>query len=113
MRFTGYLGGQQLKILMDGGSDDSFIQPRVVKFLQLEVLPTTPLKVLVGNGQSLQVERHIPKLEIQKQGHSLLVPAYVLAIVGADVILGASWLAKLGPHVINYDKKVIQIFHNN
>lgn len=42
MRFTGCLGGHKLKILLYGGSDDSFIQPRVVNFLQLEVLPTTP-----------------------------------------------------------------------
>lgn len=49
----------------------------------------------------------MPELAIQMQGNSLVVPTYILAIVGADLILGASWLAKLGLHVINYDKKVI------
>lgn len=29
------------------------------------------------------------------------------------MILGASWLARLGPHVIDYDKRVIKFYHNN
>lgn len=33
MRFTGTIKGQPVKILLDGGSDDNFIQPRVAKFL--------------------------------------------------------------------------------
>lgn len=56
----------------------------------MDILPTTPLKVLVGNGQTLQVYDHIPNLSIQVQGYTLLVPAYVLDIVGTDLILGAS-----------------------
>lgn len=31
-RFKGFLGSQQINILLDGGSDDTFIQPRVVNF---------------------------------------------------------------------------------
>lgn len=62
MRFNGTLGGQHITILLDGGSDDTFIQPRLVKFLHLDVLPTNPLKVLVGNGQTLNVEGKVPEL---------------------------------------------------
>lgn len=53
MRFTGNIKGHPIKILLDGGSDDNFIQPRVAKFLQLDIQPTTPFKVMVGNGHSL------------------------------------------------------------
>lgn len=112
MRFTGTLGGQKITILLDGGSDDTFIQLRIVKFLHLDVLPATPLKVLVGNGQTLQVEGKIPDLNVQVQGYTLMVPAYVLVIAGVDLILGASWLEKLGPHVIDYQKEIIQFYHN-
>lgn len=68
---------------------------------------------MVGNRQTLQVERQIQELSVQVQDYTLLVVAYVLDIAGADLILGASWLAKLGPHVVDYDKKVIQFYHNN
>lgn len=59
------------------------------------------------------MEGKIPELPIQVQGHILLVPAYVLAITGPYLILGASWLEKLGPHVNDYEKKIIKFFHNN
>lgn len=37
MRFMGSTKGHAVKILLDGGSDDNFIQPRVAKFLQLDI----------------------------------------------------------------------------
>lgn len=37
MRFMGSTKGHVVKILLDGGSDDNFIQPRVAKFLQLDI----------------------------------------------------------------------------
>lgn len=55
MYFIGSIEGHQVKILLDGGSDDSFIKSRVVHFLQLFVLPTDPFKGLAVNSQSLQV----------------------------------------------------------
>lgn len=111
--FTGYLSGQQIKIPFDGGSDDTFIQPRIVKFLQLDILPATSLRVLVGNCQTLQVEGKIPDLSMQVHDYTLLVHAFVVDIAGVDLILGASWLAKLGPHVTDYEEKIIKFNQNN
>lgn len=50
MRFTDTIIGHPVKILLVGESDDSFIQPRIAHFLNLEIQPTTAFKVLVGNG---------------------------------------------------------------
>lgn len=52
IRFTGTLYRHLVKVLMDGSSNDNFIQPKLVKFLQLDVLTTRPFRVLVGNGQT-------------------------------------------------------------
>lgn len=68
-------------------------------------------RVLVGNGQTLTMEDLIPNLQIQVQGHTLAVPAYVLPIAGANIILGASWLAKLGSHAMNYHTRTIKFYH--
>lgn len=113
MRFTGSIAGHPVKVLLDGGSDDSFIQPRVVQFLHLGTLPTEQFKVLVGNGQFLQVKGLVPEVSLQVQGHTLTLPAYVLTITGADIILGASWLAALGLHMTDYSKLSTQFYHNN
>lgn len=108
LRFTGMIHGQPVQMLLDGGSDDNFIQPRLVQFLNLDVQPTTPIKVLVGNGNALQVEGYIPQLQVTVQGNTLQLPVYVLPIEGAKLILGAAWLATLGPHMVDYQSKYIQ-----
>lgn len=49
IRFTGSISGQQVQILLDGGSSDNFIQPRLVKSLKLPAEQATPFRVLVEN----------------------------------------------------------------
>ncbi|MCI21182.1 hypothetical protein A2U01_0042347, partial [Trifolium medium] len=50
IRFTSQVGSIRVKILVDGGSSDNFIQPRVAQVLKLPVEPILNLRVLVGNG---------------------------------------------------------------
>lgn len=113
MRFTGVINGHSVQILLDGGNDDSFIRPRLAKFLQLPILPTKRMKVLVGDGNALFVEGLVANLEIQIQTHNLKFFVYLLPIVGADIILGANWLASLGPHITDYSKRTLEFFYNN
>lgn len=112
MRFIGSIHGHPIAILLDGGSDDNFIQPRVAKFLNLQVQPAHPIKVLVGDGNALQVEGSIEDLQVTIQGHQLQIPVYLLPIAGAELILGAAWLATLGPHMVDYQSKSIQFYCN-
>ena len=102
MRFTGSINGHSVQIPLDGGSNDSFIQPQLAKFLHLEIQPTAPFKVLVGNGNALQIEGFIKDLHVKVQGHDLKFPVYLLPIASADIILEAAWLATLGPHLVDY-----------
>jgi hypothetical protein len=73
---------------------------------------TTPnFKVSVGNGQSLTVEGMVKHLQVQIQGHELIVPAYyLLPVAGADLILGSSWLATLGPHIADYASLTLKFY---
>ena len=75
MRFTGLINGHSVGILLDGGSDDNFIQSRPAKCLHLDIIPFEPFNVLVGNGHTLQVEGLIQKLQIQAHNHCLQLPA--------------------------------------
>lgn len=111
IRFTGSINGQLIKVLLDGESDDNFIQPRIAKFLQLDVQPTPAFKVLVGNGNFLQVERKVDPLNIRIQGCELTFPVYVLPIAGAEVIMGASWLAIIGAHIMDYRNLSLQFYN--
>lgn len=76
IRFIGNIKEQEVKVLLDGGSDDNFIQPTIVEFLKLEVQLTTPFRVLVGDENYLWVEGKIDLLKIKIQGTTLSFPIY-------------------------------------
>jgi len=89
IRFTGFIQGHKIQILIDGGSSDNFIQPRVAKFLHLPIYQTPRLKVLVGNEEQLECEGEVQNIPVQIQGHSLYISAYVLPIAAAELVLGS------------------------
>ncbi|PNY16671.1 retrotransposon-related protein, partial [Trifolium pratense] len=110
LRFTGSIEQIKVQVLIDGGSSDNFLQPRIAKFLKLPIESGPQFNVLVGNGETMTAEGIIQKLPLEIQGHKLDVPVFLLPIAGADVILGASWLATLGPHVADYASLTLKFF---
>ncbi|MCH80874.1 Ty3/gypsy retrotransposon protein, partial [Trifolium medium] len=110
LRFAGSIEHIAVQVLIDGGSSDNFLQPRIAKFLKLPIEPGPQFNVLVGNGEIMTAEGVIQQLPLEIQGHKLEVPVFLLPVAGADVILGASWLATLGPHVADYASLTLKFF---
>lgn len=73
IRFTRQVSRLLVQILINGGSSDSFLQPRITHLLHLPIEPGPHFKVFIGNGQTMVVERMIPELSISVQGHILKV----------------------------------------
>ncbi|GAU43896.1 hypothetical protein TSUD_399440 [Trifolium subterraneum] len=73
-------------------------------------LDTIKFTVFVGNGNALTPEGTMRDLKVSVQGQELKLLVYLLPIVGADLILGATWLATLGPHVANYQALTLKFF---
>ncbi|XP_028222321.1 uncharacterized protein LOC114403496 [Glycine soja] len=113
LRLVGHISGIPVLVLIDSGSTHNFIQEQLVTQLGLPQRPTTPLKVLVGNGQHLQCHTTCDSTTIDIQHHSFTVNLYVLPIAGANVILGVQWLQSLGPILTDYTKLSMQFFHDN
>ncbi|XP_054820707.1 uncharacterized protein LOC129319639 [Prosopis cineraria] len=114
IRFSGIVKGMSVQVLLDGGSSDSYIHPRVVKHLKVPVEPIKSMKVLVGNGQLMQGLGLVRELPVQICGQVILISAYVLEIAGSDIVIGSDWLATLGPHVADYSNATIKFLaHNN
>ncbi|WVZ00992.1 hypothetical protein V8G54_027061 [Vigna mungo] len=91
-----------IEILLDSGSSDHFLQPRIAHCLKLPVEDMSSLQVMVGNGHAMSIEGVIKEVQVKVQGHTLKLPVYLLPISGADLILGAAWLATIGPHIADY-----------
>lgn len=67
----------------------------------------------MGNGNALQVDGLINKLHVTIQNTMLHMDVYLLPIMEADLILGTSWLATLGPHIADYSKLSIKFVVDN
>lgn len=105
--------GTEVHILLDGGSSDNFIQPRLARFLKLPVELASDFRVMVGNGHYLLSEGKIKLLEVNVQGHPIHLQVFLLPITGSELVLGVAWLATIGSHVADYSTATIKLYLNN
>ena len=112
IRLKAFVHGMEVQVLIDEGSSDSFIQPRIAKFFKPPVQPAPGFRVMVENFDVMTVEGRLPSLEVSMQGHSIQVPeVYVLQVAGGDLVIGATWLKTLKAHIADYDALLIRFLH--
>lgn len=86
---------------MDNRSDHNFVQPPVVNFLNLEEVTVLTFSVIVGSGQRLHCDGVVKVVPLTINGLELNLDLYVLSFHEGDIVLGVSWLAALGPVLID------------
>ncbi|KAL1327056.1 uncharacterized protein [Arachis hypogaea] len=106
------INGLEVQALIDGGSSDSFIQPRIAKFLNLPIEPAPGIKVIVGDFNILTVEGKIANLDINVAGCTISIPeVYVLHVAGGDLVIGTTWLMTLKVHIVDYNASFLRFVH--
>ncbi|XP_028754553.1 uncharacterized protein LOC114714022 [Neltuma alba] len=108
IRFNGEIEGTKVQILLDGGSSDNFLHPRIVRHLKIPVELTPEVKVLGGTGRILTSSELVNDTPVQIDGHILHMSCFVLPVAGVDMVIGADWLETLGPHVADYSTSTIK-----
>ncbi|XP_043725460.1 uncharacterized protein LOC122672017 [Telopea speciosissima] len=108
IRFTGFIAGCPIQVLVDGGSTHNFFQSRVARHLGLAIEASPRVGVLVGNGDRLSSEGEIKQLQVQLLNHTVTIDAYVLPLFGAELVLGVQWLASLGPVIFYYQNLTLE-----
>lgn len=68
IRFTGHINNISVQILVDSGSSETFLEPRIAKFLKLPIEAKPSFSVLVGNGQIMETEGWVRQLPVDIQG---------------------------------------------
>lgn len=96
--------------MLENGSSDNVLKPCIINCLKLPIQSSDRFQVIVGNGNTLATERYIDDLLVHVKGYSLCLPVYLLAITRVDLVLGASWLKTLGPHIVDYDSFSIKFY---
>ena len=90
------IGGKELLALIDSGATHSFVVPRLVDELQLNVQAADePIHLLVGNAQSMTVQEELSKL-VFRIGSFYTAAKFLVAPVPFPIILGADWLQRSG-----------------
>lgn len=64
LRFTGYIQGSSVHVMLDNGNTHNFIQTRVANFLHLIVETIPPFSVMVGSGQRLPCNRIVRQVPL-------------------------------------------------
>lgn len=113
IRFHGNILGIAVQVLLDGGSSDNFLHPRIVQHLGIPIEYTSTVRVLGSTGTILSTNERVLDLPIQISGYTIHVNMFVLAIAAVDVVLGADWLETLGAHVADYSASTIRFILDN
>lgn len=107
LHFFATISVHDIMLLVDGGSTHNFIQQQLVPLLGLSPTPTTPLQVIVGNGQQVYCTCVCKAVSISIRAMTFIVDLHVLPISGANVVLGVQWLKSLGHVLTNYNTLVM------
>nr|KYP73255.1 Transposon Ty3-G Gag-Pol polyprotein [Cajanus cajan] len=103
-RITGSLKGYEVHIMVDSGATHNFIQSKVAHFLNLPLEPTSsPLKVMVGNGDFLPCTTYCPQAQITLASLKFPIDLYPLDLSGTDIVLGVQWLTQISPFIMDYN----------
>ncbi|XP_077215503.1 uncharacterized protein LOC143850075 [Tasmannia lanceolata] len=85
-----------LHVLIDDGSTHNFVKDQVAKIIKWPIVPPTPFRVLIGNGESLLCPKKCLDVKLNLQTPEFQFDLVLLPSKGAAVILGIQWLEELG-----------------
>lgn len=112
-RVKGLIGSHSVGVLVDGGSTHNFIRSSIADGLGLSRAPITSFRVLVGSGQELLCSHVCREVIVLIQGHKFCLDLFILDLRGTDLVLGAQWLKRIGPVLMNYSTLTLTFFHDN
>ncbi|KAI4384698.1 hypothetical protein MLD38_002817 [Melastoma candidum] len=102
MQVKGWFKKKSLNILVDSGSTHNFVDLVLVKGMNLLVETVSPIRVTVADGRSLICRSMLRQFGWEMQGETYVADFYIIPLGGCELILGVSWLARLGDITWNF-----------
>uniref|UniRef100_A0ACD5TIY0 Uncharacterized protein n=1 Tax=Avena sativa TaxID=4498 RepID=A0ACD5TIY0_AVESA len=104
--------GKPAVALIDTGSTNTFIDLQFAKQNQFRLLPVPHRKVMVTGGVELSCQYILPQCNYKLQDKDLTNDFHILPLQGYDVILGANWLKKFNPNLIDWENRTVSLFYH-
>ncbi|XP_027088526.2 uncharacterized protein [Coffea arabica] len=101
---TGQLDGEEVVILVDTGSSDSYINSELVIALDIPYRMVSPFSVIVRNGACVTSKAICPRVRWEVNQHKFGFDLKVMQLSGWHIMLGVDWMTHFSP--ITFD------FHN-
>jgi hypothetical protein len=98
----GFVHGQCMTSLVDGGATHNFIDASLVSRRELHTKEFEGFHVEVEDGYTMTCLDMIPDLEIKLGNYTLIDTFYVVDLSDTDAVLGVHWLYSLGEIGLNY-----------
>lgn len=107
--YKGKIGNFPVCVLIDTGATNSFINPVVVKEMNLTAV-SMPSKVFrSAGGERLVTDKICLKVKFKVQGHQLEADLRILNVPGYDIVLGCDWVAEQDDIIINLKKGIVTL----
>lgn len=108
MKMEGVLGNREVVVFIDSGATCNFIATRLVEEMRLPVVETVGFGVAVGNGEVINGSGKCEYVEVEIQGIKIKEEFLKFELGTVDLVLGYSWLAKLGETRINWGLHILR-----
>lgn len=107
----GYIHGKEVRILVDSGAEESFLDAQFVEDTKMRSLRKLQADVVqLANGSKQDSNRYIPHAKVNIGSYRDRINLHVTALRGYDVILGKSWLQHVNPY-IDWRKNTLTFQH--
>lgn len=112
LKVIGQIGSEKVVVLIDSGASCNFIAKKFVEEKGLPVQPTQEFGVSIGDGRVLSGQGKCSGVELSIQGVKIDEEYLVFELGKIDVVLGYTWLAKLGETRINWGLHIMKFVVN-
>lgn len=112
IKLQGYVGNQEVLVLIDSGSSGNFISETLVQRLQYPTQMADRVHVALADGGRLCSDQQIQGLTWWTQGYTFVTDVRLLKLGCYDMILGMEWLEEQVPMWIHWVRKQLRFAHN-
>lgn len=104
------IGNVAATALIDSGSTTTFISPKLVSRLGLDIINNDPIPVKVANGSILYTGARCMNVPYTIQQQHFQSNFRLLQLTGYDIILGCDWIFHHSPLTLNLQTRELTIF---
>nr|XP_027122265.1 uncharacterized protein LOC113739231 [Coffea arabica] len=109
---TGKLDGEEVLILVDTGSSDSYINSELVIGMDIKYqMVSDPFSVIMGNGTYVTSNAICPSVMWEVNQYKFRFDLKVMELGGWDIILGVDWMVHFSPITFDFHQLRISLFN--